>query len=161
VIDLKIKQLLDEDFVNYKNPSMFIGFPSCTWKCEKECGQKMCQNKELALSPDIKVSCKTIVDRYIKNPITKAVVMGGLEPFDSWEDLVNLIYEFRKHTQDFIVIYSGFYLSEINDKVEYLRQNYDNIIIKFGRFVPNQEPHYDEVLGVRLASSNQYAERIS
>jgi hypothetical protein len=75
--------------------------------------------------------------------------------------LVNLIYEFRKHTQDFIVIYSGFYLSEINDKVEHLRQNYDNIIIKFGRFVPNQEPHYDEVLGVRLASSNQYAERIS
>jgi hypothetical protein len=97
----------------------------------------------------------------MQNPITKAIVCGGLEPFDNWEDLVNLIHEFRKHTQDFIVIYSGFYLSEINDKVEYLRQNYDNIIIKFGRFVPNQELYYDEVLGVRLASSNQYAERIS
>lgn len=161
MIDLKIKQLLDEDFVNYKNPSMFIGFPNCNWKCEKDCGEKMCQNKKLALSPDIEISCNTIVDRYMENPITKAIVMGGLEPFDNWEDLVNLIYEFRKHTQDFVVIYSGFYLSEINDKVEYLRQNYDNIIIKFGRFVPNQEPHYDEVLGVRLASSNQYAERIS
>lgn len=140
---------------------MFIGFPKCNWKCEKDCGEKMCQNKKLALSPDIEISCKTIVDRYMENPITKAIVMGGLEPFDNWGDLVNLIYEFRKHTQDFIVIYSGFYLSEINDKVEYLRQNYDNIIIKFGRFVPNQEPHYDEVLGVKLASSNQYAERIS
>lgn len=140
---------------------MFIGFPNCNWKCEKDCGEKMCQNKKLALSPDIEISCNTIVDRYMENPITKAIVMGGLEPFDNWEDLVNLIYEFRKHTQDFVVIYSGFYLSEINDKVEYLRQNYDNIIIKFGRFVPNQEPHYDEVLGVRLASSNQYAERIS
>ena len=161
MINLKIKQLLDEDFVNYKKPSMFIGFPSCTWKCEKECGQKMCQNKELALSPDIEVSYETIVSRYIQNPITKAVVMGGLEPFDSWEDLVNLIHEFRRHTQDFIIIYSGFYLSEINDKVEYLKQNYDNIIIKFGRFVPNQEPHYDEVLGVNLASPNQYSERIS
>ena len=158
---MRIKFLVDEDFVNYKKPSMFIGFPTCTWKCEKECGQKMCQNKELALSPDIEVSYETIVSRYIQNPITKAVVMGGLEPFDSWEDLVNLIHEFRRHTQDFIIIYSGFYLSEINDKVEYLRQNYDNIIIKFGRFVPNQEPHYDEVLGVKLASSNQYAERIS
>ena len=158
---MRIKFLVDEDFVNYKKPSMFIGFPNCTWKCEKECGQTMCQNKELALSPNIEISCKTIVDRYMENPITKAVVMGGLEPFDSWEDLVNLLHEFRKHTQDFIIIYSGFYLSEINDKVEYLRQNYDNIIVKFGRFVPNQEPHYDEVLGIKLASSNQYAERIS
>ena len=158
---MRIKFLVDEDFVNYKKPSMFIGFPSCTWKCEKECGEKMCQNKKLALSPDIEISCNTIVDRYMENPITKAIVMGGLEPFDNWEDLVNLIYEFRKHTQDFVVIYSGFYLSEINDKVEYLRQNYDNIIVKFGRFVPNQEPHYDEVLGIKLASSNQYAERIS
>ena len=158
---MKLKCLIDEDFVNYKKPSLFLGFPSCTWKCEKECGQKMCQNKELALSPDIEISCKTIVDRYMQNPITKAVVMGGLEPFDNWEDLVNLIREFRKHTQDFIIIYSGFYLSEINDKVEYLRQNYDNIIVKFGRFVPNKESHYDEVLGIKLASPNQYAERIS
>ena len=158
---MRIKFLVDEDFVNYKKPSMFIGFPSCTWKCEKECGQKMCQNKELALSPDIEVSYETIVSRYMQNPITKAIVCGGLEPFDNWEDLVNLIHEFRRHTQDFIIIYSGFYLSEINDKVEYLKQNYDNIIIKFGRFVPNQEPHYDEVLGIKLASPNQYAERIS
>ena len=158
---MRIKFLVEEDFVNYKKPSMFIGFPTCNWKCEKECGEKMCQNKELALSPDIEVSCKTIVNRYMQNPITKAIVYGGLEPFDNWEDLVNLIHEFRKHTQDFIIIYSGFYLSEINDKVEYLRQNYDNIIIKFGRFVPNQEPHYDEVLGIKLASPNQYAERIS
>ena len=158
---MRIKFLVEEDFVNYKKPSMFIGFPSCNWKCEKDCGEKMCQNKELALSPDIEISCKAIVDRYMQNSITKAVVCGGLEPFDNWEDLVNLIHEFRKYTQDFIIIYSGFYLSEINDKVEYLRQNYDNIIIKFGRFVPNQEPHYDEVLGVNLASPNQYAERIS
>ena len=40
---MRIKFLVDEDFVNYKKPSMFIGFPNCTWKCEKECGQKMCQ----------------------------------------------------------------------------------------------------------------------
>lgn len=158
---MRIKFLVDEDFVNYKKPSLFLGLPSCTWKCEKECGQKMCQNKELALSPDIEIPYQKIVDRYMQNPITKAIVCGGLEPFDSWEDLVNLIHEFRKHTQDFIIIYSGFYLSEINDKVEYLRQNYDNIIIKFGRFVPNQEPHYDDILGINLASSNQYSERIS
>jgi hypothetical protein len=40
-------------------------------------------------------------------------------------------------------------------------KSFSNIIIKFGRFIPNQEPHYDEVLGVKLASDNQYARRIS
>ena len=39
--------------------------------------------------------------------------------------------------------------------------DYKNIIIKYGRYIPNQTPHRDEVLGVNLASDNQYAERIS
>ena len=36
---------------------------------------------------------------------------------------------------------------------------YDNIVVKFGRFRPNQDPHYDNVLGVKLASNNQYAKK--
>ena len=156
-----IKQLIDEDFTNYKKASMFIGFPTCTWKCEKECGKRLCQNKPLATSREIDIDFKAIVDRYLKNNITSAIVIGGLEPFDKWEDLCMLIHTFRQYTQDDIVIYTGWYLSEISDDVEYLRQNYDNIIIKFGRFIPNQTPYFDEVLGVNLASSNQYAERIS
>lgn len=156
-----IKQLVDEDFVNYKKPSMFVAFPSCTFKCEKECGQKMCQNSELALQKNIEIEPTTIVERYINNPITKAIVFGGLEPFDSWKDVAILINEFRKHTKDTIVVYTGYYESEIADDVEYLRQNYDNIIIKFGRFVPNQQKHFDEVLGVELASDNQYGVKIN
>ena len=35
-----------EDFTNYKKPSMYIAFPSCTFKCEGECGQKICQNSK-------------------------------------------------------------------------------------------------------------------
>lgn len=157
---MRIKFLVDEDFVNYKKPSMFIGFPSCTWKCEKECGQKMCQNKELALSPDIEISYKTIVDRYMENPITKAIVMGGLEPMDSWRELRTLISFFRTETDDDIIIYTGYNEDEISNMLKYLRC-YRNIIVKFGRFVPNKESHYDEVLGIKLASPNQYAERIS
>lgn len=34
------------------------------------------------------------------------------------------------------------------------------IIIKFGRYVPGSVPIQDPVLGVTLASSNQYAERL-
>ena len=157
---MRIKFLVDEDFVNYKKPSMFIGFPKCNWKCEKECGQKMCQNKELALSPDIEVSCTTIVNRYMQNPITKAIICGGLEPFDTWRQLRTFVVTVRTKTDDDIIIYTGYNEDEISNMLKYLRC-YHNIIIKFGRFVPNQEPHYDEVLGIKLASPNQYAERIS
>lgn len=64
---MKIKQLIDEDFSNYKKVSMLIGFSKCTFKCEKECGIKMCQNASLAISPTIEVSIKKIVERYLLN----------------------------------------------------------------------------------------------
>ena len=155
-----IKQLLDEDFVNYKKPSMFIGFPSCSWKCDKECGMQVCQNSALASSPIKDIGFKTIVNRYINNPITSSVVCGGLEPFDTWDDLYGLITYLRVLTQDDIVIYTGYYKEEIEEYIDKLKV-FPNLIVKFGRYVPNHEKHFDEVLGIYLASDNQYAERIS
>jgi organic radical activating enzyme len=155
-----IKGVQDEDFVNYKKPSMFISFPSCTWKCDRECGKKVCQNGTLATTPNIEIGVKTIVDRYINNPITKAIVCGGLEPFDTWNDLQKLIIELRQKTQDDIVIYTGYRKEEISYAIDWLNL-FPNIIVKFGRYIPDQQSHYDEVLGVNLASSNQYAEKIS
>lgn len=151
-----VKQLVDEDFVNYKYPAMFIGFPSCTWKCERECGERCCQNSALAQSPSINISIDSLIDRYMKNPITKAVVCGGLEPFDSWDDLQCLIMNFRYWCYDDIVIYTGYNEDELADKLEWLSL-YEPIVVKFGRYRPNQQPHYDAVLGVKLASDNQYA----
>lgn len=155
-----IKQLLDEDFVNYKKPSMFIGFPSCSWKCDKECGMQVCQNGALATSQIKNIGFKTIVNRYINNPITSSVVCGGLEPFDTWDDLYWLVTYLRVSTQDDIVIYTGYYKEEIEVYIDELKV-FPNIIIKFGRYIPGCEKHYDEVLGIYLASDNQYAERIS
>ena len=155
-----IKGIQEEDFINYKKPSMFISFSSCTWKCEKECGRKVCQNGTLATTPNINIGVKTIVNKYINNPITKSIVCGGLEPFDTFDDLLQLIAYLRVSTDDDIVIYTGYYKEEIADKVALLSK-YKNILIKYGRYIPNQEKHYDEVLGVSLASKNQYAERIS
>lgn len=155
-----IKQLLDEDFVNYKKPSMFIGFPSCSWKCDKECGMQVCQNGALATSQIKNIGFKTIVNRYINNPITSSVVCGGLEPFDTWDDLYCLVTYLRLSTQDDIVIYTGYYKEEIEVYINELKV-FPNIIIKFGRYIPGCEKHYDEVLGIYLASDNQYAERIS
>lgn len=159
-----IKGLRDEDFLQYKLPSMLVAFPSCTFKCEKECNCKgMCQNSSLAKSPDIKISAKDIVARYINNPITKALVCGGLEPFDSSEQLLELAIEFRAHTDDPFIIYTGYNdPDEISPEIwNSLLRYVPNLIIKWGRYIPNQESHYDEVLGVYLASPNQVAEKIS
>ena len=155
-----IKQLLDEDFVNYKKPSMFIGFPYCTFKCDKEYGKQVCQNSALANSQGIEISIASLIDRYINNPITEAIVCGGLEPFDTYQQLLEFITELRKQTDDDIVIYTGYYKNEIENYIKELSQ-FKNIIIKFGRYVSNQEKHFDNVLEINLASDNQYAEKIS
>lgn len=155
-----IKQLVDEDFINYKKPAMFIGFPSCTFKCEKECGVRCCQNSALAQAPNINVSIDMLIERYMNNPITHAVVCGGLEPMDSWDDLQYFILNFRYWSDDDIVIYTGYTEEEIQNKLEWL-QWYGSIIVKFGRYIPGQQPHYDSVLGVKLASNNQHAKVVS
>ena len=160
---MKIKGLQDEDFVNYKKPSMFIGTSMCDWKCcNEQCLDKsICQNSSLANSKTIDISVDEIYHRYINNPITKSVVIGGLEPMLQFSDVLELIKIFRDNScNDDIVIYTGYYKEEIADKIALLSK-YKNIIIKFGRFIPNQEKHYDEVLGVYLASNNQHAEKIS
>lgn len=158
-----VKEIRDEDFTSYKKPSMVIGFPCCSWKC----GKGLCQNSPLAQAPNIEINIDTLVKRYINNPITHAVICAGLEPFDSPLVLPEFISELRKHTDDDIVIYTGYNKEELTDGFDSLKEAYNkikqfkNIIIKFGRFIPNQQPHYDDVLGIKLASDNQYAERIS
>ena len=155
-----IKGVTMEDFSNYKKPSMFIAFPNCSFKCDIECGLQVCQNGALAKSPNIDISVEKMVKKYLNNPITKAVVCGGLEPIDSWPDLLLFVESFREKSQDDICIYTGYEKSEIIDKINTLKQ-YDNIIVKFGRYIPGHEKHYDEILGIWLASDNQHAERIS
>ena len=157
-----VKDILDVDFINYKKPSMLIAFPYCSWKCEKECGKKVCQNGTLATSPNIEISPLKIVERFNNNNLTSAVVMGGLEPFDSWYDLFWLVMAFQTHSNHpDIVIYTGYYKEEIESQIEILKEAYNGkLIIKFGRYIPDQEKHFDEILGVELASDNQYAEVI-
>ena len=158
---MKIKNLIDEDFIQYKKPSMFIGFPNCNFKCDKECGQQVCQNSKLANSANIEISKKALCERYLNNPITSAIVCGGLEPFDSKFDLIAFVDYLRRNCEchDDIIIYTGYYPEEINIMLTDLKK-YDNIIIKFGRFIPNKDKIYDNLLGVTLASDNQYARRI-
>ena len=52
---MKIKGLVDEDFVQYQKPSMFIIAPYCSFKCDKEAGCEVCQNSDLAAAPIIEI----------------------------------------------------------------------------------------------------------
>jgi organic radical activating enzyme len=163
---VKIKGLKDEDYVNYKKPSMFIIFPYCSFKCDKENGCQLCQNSSLAHEPDIDISLGALLDRYQNNPLTKAIVCGGLEPFDSIQDLLDLIQAARdfREIDDDIVIYTGYTEEELAEKHPWIYRvitSYKNIIIKYGRFRPNEESHYDEILGIKLVSSNQYAKKVN
>lgn len=164
---IKIKGIDQLDFANYKEPSLFIAFPYCSFKCDKEAGCKVCQNRELANSPTFNVTIEYILQLYFNMPITKAIVLGGLEPLDSMDDLIELITAVRNVCRDTIIIYTGYTEEEIgqmdytynNAKMNVLDilKDFGNIIIKVGRFIPNDEKKFDEILGVNLASKNQYA----
>lgn len=166
---MTLKGIIDTDTINYKKISMVLEFPICkNFKCDKECGQQVCQNSALATAPNIEVDVDAIIQRYLDNPITEAIVCQGLEPFDTLGDLWNFLIKLRRtyHCDDDVVIYTGYTKEELASKFPshlnlYALKIFRNIIIKFGRYIPGQQPHYDEVLGVDLASDNQYAERIS
>lgn len=158
-----IKGMIDEDFVNYRHPSMTIMMPRCTFKC----GKQACQNSTLANSTDISIDPQNIITRYLQNQITKAIVFSGLDPLDTAEDVVRTIRLLRERDcTDDVVIYTGYTEEEVCEKtidgipfLEYAQKHFAPLVIKYGRYVPNQQPHYDEVLGVTLASDNQYARR--
>ena len=183
---MKLVGVIDEDWINYKVCSMILEFPYCSFKC----GANLCQNSELAHAPLIEVDPIQLAYRYISNPITEAIVCQGLEPIDSIDELCEFIHELRCNfmCHDDVVIYTGYTKEELENMTitsfEYSKdinnhpttklpistsvesvltklENYDNIIIKYGRYIPDQPSHYDDVLGVILVSDNQFAERIS
>ena len=157
-----VKGIIDEDFINDKKPSMVIEFPYFSFKCDKECGSNVCQNSKLVKDPTLDIPAAKIIDQYLYNPLSHAIVFQGLEPFDSYNDIYYFIYALRFifKNNDPVVIYTGYNKDEILSKIEDLLK-FSNIIIKFGRYIPGQKPHYDEILGVNLASDNQYAEVIT
>ena len=154
-----VKTIVDENFQDYKKASMFIEFPKCDFKCFIELGldASKCQNYEISKRKDIKVSIFEIFIRYINNPITNAIVLGGLEPFESFSEVYSLISYFRTNgCNDDFVIYTGYYPNEVKKYINELKK-FENVIVKFGRFIPDSVCKFDNLLGVNLASSNQYA----
>lgn len=167
---ISVRGILYEDFINYKKACINIAMPYCDFKCEQDCGKHVCQNHDIMNNKIIKLDMLSVIQNYLRNPITHAIVFQGLEPFyqdedngiDSFAEVLEFIRILRTwyHCKDDIVIYTGYTEEECRNKGFILQlQQYSakNIIIKFGRYIPDQKPHIDEVLGVSLASDNQYA----
>ena len=175
---MKLINLIEEDFTNYRKPGMFLGFPICSGKCNKDAGKIVCQNAELYNAKLIDISIDELLKRYYNNKISRSLIFGGLEPFDCFDNMTGIIDAFHNcknyipHTVKFlgnggindidcldIVIYTGYYPWEIEYQLNELSQYdpYQNILIKFGRYIPGHKPHLDKNLGVKLASDNQFS----
>lgn len=159
---IKLKGIIAEDFCNYKLPSMFLITSICDWKCCKELNfdVSICQNSDLVSTETKEFNIKNIINYYLSNDITKSIVIGGLEPFKQFDEIYSLIKCLREYNCfDDVVIYTGYYPDEIEEQLDQLK-HFNNIVIKFGRYIPNKKTRYDEVLGITLASDNQFGERL-
>ena len=159
---IRLRAVVDEDFLNYKVPSMYLITCFCDFKCCKEAGipESVCQNEPLVADTEImEFDNDYIIKHYMHNDITQAVVFGGLEPILQFPEVREFIRDFRKVSNDPVVIYTGYNKEEILPEIDELKK-LGNIIVKFGRYVPDDVPVDDPVLGVTLASHNQCAERI-
>ena len=174
---INVRDIIYEDFVNYKKASMLIAMPNCNMKCNIEAGCEVCHNKKLLEVPIVRINEIDLIKHYINNRITHAVVFQGMEPLYNSPDDERLFrhkvnpykvglfaHKLRQFgCNDDVVIYTGFTEEELltDNAIEVLKELVGrNLIIKFGRYLPGHEPHFDSVLGVDLASDNQYAKQI-
>ena len=160
---IKLRGIVMEDFCNYKEPSMFLITSYCDFKCCHEAGlpESVCQNEPMIKDTEVKdYDIDHIIQAYLDNDISQAVVFGGLEPMMQFTEVLNFIDEFRKVSDDPVIIYTGYNKDELEVELEDLiKYGKKNIIVKFGRFIPNANSRYDEILGLELISDNQHAER--
>ncbi len=163
---MRVRKLLTERFQDYKVPSMYLASCFCDWKC---CPDKpyVCQNNPIANLPVTDIPNDEILDTYLSDPITEAIIIAGLEPLLQANEVCSLIRRaVERDIRTTFVIYTGYTVCEARDigffdELKATGYGKDvQVIIKYGRYVPEQQPHFDEVLGVDLASDNQYAEII-
>ena len=160
---IELKGIIWEDMVNYKKISTTLMFPKCDFKCDKENGTQLCQNRGLAAAASQTYNIDSIMETYLSNNLSEAIVLQGLEPLDSAPDLFTVAAALKKYNiTDDLVIYTGYNPEDNHARVIdlILPEVPGHLIVKWGRFKPNQLPHYDKVLGVNLASDNQYGEII-
>ena len=169
---MKVLEIKPNDFANFHDPwghsSLFVGMGWCDWKCCKEAGVdvSICQNYELQNSGFSKnIPARDLLSRYLGE--STSVVLGGLEPLNDMEGVLELASEFAELAEGWprdvraaFVVYTGYTREECHGKIDAVARSLGwrpTLIVKYGRFVPNGNGRFDPVLGVTLASDNQYA----
>lgn len=156
---MRIRGRITEDFVNYKKPGLFIPCCYCDFKCchDNNCDHTMCQNSAIEKFPIDMVDDEIILETYRQSMVAEAVIFGGFEPFWQIDEIEDLLKLFRKNNIDApFVVYTGYTEAEVAHLLGKLVP-YGNVVIKYGRYRPDNSQHKDEVLGVTLISENQYA----
>lgn len=159
---IRLKEIT-EVFQDYKKAALFLGVCFCDWKCCKESGLPLstCQNYSWSNNEIVEVSFDNIVKRIRDNLLTEAVVIGGLEPVLQMDEVVQLISYIREQgLKNDIVIYTGYYDYEIDDNTLSTLAKY-NVLMKCGRYIPDKYSYFNNLLGVSLASPNQYVLKLS
>lgn len=159
--EISLIDVKTDDTTDYKETSLLLVFPKCSGKCNG------CQNWQLFNIKNIRTyKIKSIVELYNNLNTHKSIVCAGLEPFDSFDELLSLISEIVKleKSVDF-VIYTGYNKEETTFLVKELLEIFkkysmyteNKLIIKYGRYDKSKsEKWYSYSLGVDLATNNQY-----
>lgn len=159
--EISLIDVKTDDTTDYKETSLLLVFPKCSGKCNG------CQNWQLFNIKNIRTyKIKSIIELYNSLNTHKSIVCAGLEPFDSFDELLLLISKIVRleKSVDFI-IYTGYNKEEIDSKIKLLLETFilnvknrqSKIIIKYGRYDKTKNKKwYSKVLGVGLATSNQY-----
>lgn len=163
MIDNRITRLLDvktDNITDYKKTSLLLVFPFCSGKCGEEC-----QNKHLMGTTPTGYKNTDIINLYIDLPSHGAVVFAGLEPWDSFSEMKQLVKDFVSQYKAIdIVIYTGYEYNEIENQIQELVDCFkanvansdDNLIIKYGMYDVNKKEYWkSNILGVNLATTNQ------
>lgn len=160
---IKLLNINPNDFVNNKKGTFSLGFGVfCTFKCCKE-NPQICQNFNCSSQDLYNTSISTVCKQYEENrELISCITINGLEPLDNLKEVLWFIQKFREKSTDDIFLWTGYTKEECEPLIYLIKKmNWVNIIIKFGRYIPNSLSRFDEILGVKLASDNQYAEKIS
>lgn len=154
--EIRLKDVV-EVFQDYKKSALLLCCVSCDWKCCREAGisNEVCQNHRIASQREVTIPFDSVLNK-VSRSFTDAIIFGGLEPLLQIEEVCGLIEYLREHNvKKDILIYTGYYLEEIDKSViERLKKHH--VIFKCGRYIPNRPQKFDKILGITLASDNQY-----
>lgn len=168
---MKLFDVKTDDITDYKETSLLLCFPHCSGKCTGCHSQHLITKyqehpEEIKNYPLISI-CKL----YNQLDTHSAIVMAGLEPLDSLEDVLSVIQCITaicdKHTT--FVIYTGYNKQEYTQKFEKkivdtlinfndIYSKLNDLVVKVGRYDKTDSSdsgYFNYTLGVKLATSNQ------